>query len=409
MLDKATRYLGCSSIAALSLATAFAAEPDLAQTERALDLISKFANTMCSSPELRGKSSEVDVNAAAKAEVSKLVKKIADLKIEAGTKFQSTEYQGLLQRDLLEALKDSANCKQNIYNDLKDRVLPSRLKPDASKQKGGQTASKANGASAPSSRASSAASAVTRSRTATAPHKQTGDPKKVEASAATSSRPRLALLIANENYTHIGRLQNPASDARAIANQLEKMGFRTIIKSNLTKDETVRVFSEFRSLLSLGGIGLVYYSGHGFRHDDSNYIVPINVEPQGAEDAVKQSFNVSNYLKPLDNILGVTPDSTGDVTLFAGEDEVLDGINGDANNSPFAAALIEALRSNETDISDVARLVSRRTAELTKGKQTPFLQMNLKQRFDFSKPEYDQSIGVTKIFMFDACRTNPWK
>ena len=97
---------------------------DLDKAEKGLVMISKFANDICNKPDLKGKVITSEVQGSAKAEVSKLIKQLADLKIEGAAKFGTSEYEGLLQKDLLPALQDSTKCKEKIFNDLKDRFLP---------------------------------------------------------------------------------------------------------------------------------------------------------------------------------------------------------------------------------------------------------------------------------------------
>ena len=97
---------------------------DLEKAARALDVIENFANRICNKPEMRGKSSSIEVQGSAKAEASKLVKQLADLKIEGAAKFDTKDYEGLLQKDLLPALQESTRCKERIYNDLKGRFIP---------------------------------------------------------------------------------------------------------------------------------------------------------------------------------------------------------------------------------------------------------------------------------------------
>lgn len=114
-------YILSSALLALSTA---AQSQDLDKAEKALVMISKFANDICNKPDLKGKTSSVEVQGKAKAEVSKLVKQLADLQVEGAAKFANAEYEGLLQKDLLPALQNSTKCKEKIYNDLKDRFLP---------------------------------------------------------------------------------------------------------------------------------------------------------------------------------------------------------------------------------------------------------------------------------------------
>ena len=110
--------IGCTAI------SQNAVSQDLEKGEKALGIINRFANDICNKPDMRGKSTTIEVQGKAKVEVSKLVKQLADLKIEGASNFSKNEYEGLLQKDLLPALQDSTKCKEKVYNDLKDRFLP---------------------------------------------------------------------------------------------------------------------------------------------------------------------------------------------------------------------------------------------------------------------------------------------
>lgn len=105
---------------------------DLATTQQALTLIAEFAERLCQSPELRGATQGVDLSGKAKAELSGIINKIAKLGLEGAAKYQTNQYQGLLQKDLANALKDSTNCRLKVWEDLKDKLIPPAAKPSAS-------------------------------------------------------------------------------------------------------------------------------------------------------------------------------------------------------------------------------------------------------------------------------------
>jgi hypothetical protein len=101
-----------------------ASAQNLEQTGKALNLIADFADRMCTKVPLQGNSNSVDLSIEGKVEVSKLLKALTDLGVSAAGKYKSDEYQGVLQKDLKDALKDLSTCKQGIFKDLKDKVLP---------------------------------------------------------------------------------------------------------------------------------------------------------------------------------------------------------------------------------------------------------------------------------------------
>ena len=120
----ASLVICCQLGSLLTLGHSAAFSQELERAAKALDMIAKFANDICNRPELKGSSSTLEVEGKAKAEASKLIKQLADLQIEGAAKVGKSEYEGLVQQDLLPALQDSTRCKERVYNDLRDRFLP---------------------------------------------------------------------------------------------------------------------------------------------------------------------------------------------------------------------------------------------------------------------------------------------
>lgn len=97
---------------------------DLAAAQEALKVISEFADEFCRTPPLEGGTQGVDLSMSAKAELSEVLRKVANLGVEGAAKYQSAQYQGLLQKDLAVLLRDSSNCRLEVWRDLKDKLLP---------------------------------------------------------------------------------------------------------------------------------------------------------------------------------------------------------------------------------------------------------------------------------------------
>jgi hypothetical protein len=97
---------------------------------------------------------------AAKAELSEVLKKVAELGIEGAAKYQTVEYQGVLQKDLARALRSYTDCKIEVWRGLKDKLLPDVPAPEppslgpASPSGGSANASESGG---PSTRSDPAA------------------------------------------------------------------------------------------------------------------------------------------------------------------------------------------------------------------------------------------------------------
>ncbi len=99
------------------------------QTE-ALDIIANFADRICSSVPVEGRSSGLELSGSAKAELSKVIKNIVDVGISGAAKYQNAEWTGVLQQDLAGAMKDERTCKLQVFNALKDRFIPANAPPD---------------------------------------------------------------------------------------------------------------------------------------------------------------------------------------------------------------------------------------------------------------------------------------
>lgn len=96
-----------------------AAQNSLAEQERALNMIADFADRLCADIPLTGNG--LELTGKAKAELSGFIKKIAEIGIEGAAKYHN--YEGVLQKDLVNALKDSTTCKLEVFKELKDKIL----------------------------------------------------------------------------------------------------------------------------------------------------------------------------------------------------------------------------------------------------------------------------------------------
>lgn len=203
--------------------------------------------------------------------------------------------------------------------------------------------------------------------------------------AIASDRKDYVLLIATDKYDNWSDLVNPVSDSETIAKELkERYGFEVDMIQNPTQDEMlvkIREYSQrkFKPQDQL----MIFIAGHG-QFDDSfgeGYLVAKNsLENDKAKSSYISHSNLRSYINniPCEHILltmdvcfGGTFDpviakSRGDENFndlteteclvrklsyktrkyitSGGKEYVSDGIAG--KNSPFAAKLLEALKSN---------------------------------------------------------------
>ena len=115
---------------------------------------------------------------------------------------------------------------------------------------------------------------------------------------------RLALVIGNGNYNPsfnqlgLGALANPGNDATDVAKVLQKLGFEVILRTDATRKTMRRAMHNFSQRLEQqsGGVGLFYFSGHGFQYNNINYLLPLRADIQHSVDIDSESFRANEML-----------------------------------------------------------------------------------------------------------------
>lgn len=108
---------------------------ELDEMKKALDIISEFAEKLCKDVPITGSAENLELTGDAKAELNKILKKIADVGIKGAVKYQKSEYQGLLQKDLAQIITSERNCRLAVWNDLKMKIFNNNDDRASSNQK----------------------------------------------------------------------------------------------------------------------------------------------------------------------------------------------------------------------------------------------------------------------------------
>lgn len=136
----------------------------------------------------------------------------------------------------------------------------------------------------------------------------------VISSSSVFAAERVALVIGNNDYEHIGVLKNPIADATAVAEHLTKLGFKLIrpirensdVQSNLTLAEMQKARFALVKAANHAEIAFLYYAGHGasLGKKKEAHIIPINVpEPTLYDENLQyfqsQSLSLDSFLKDI--------------------------------------------------------------------------------------------------------------
>lgn len=238
-------------------------------------------------------------------------------------------------------------------------------------------------------------------------------PPRPPATAVASAR-RLALVIGNDGYQSVSRLQNARADARTMAELLGKAGYRVRLRLDLSERAMKDELRAFKGEVQGGDEVLFYFAGHGVQLAGANYLLPTDVrsdsEDQVRDDALplqkvlddlqerKARFALAIVDACRDNPFkgagrnigtrGLAPTSaaTGQMVMFsagAGQ-QALDRL-GDKDNSPnglFTRVLVKEMGKPGLSVDRVLRNVRTQVVDLARSvghEQVPAL--------------YDQTVG----------------
>ena len=112
----------------------------------------------------------------------------------------------------------------------------------------------------------------------------------VEAAPAFAQK-RVALVIGNNDYRNVPKLQKAVNDARTMADTLKRLGFNVMVAENLNRHQFSQTLLAFDNAVEAGGTAFVFYAGHGFEIAGQNYLLPTDVPAatEGQEELVRDA------------------------------------------------------------------------------------------------------------------------
>jgi uncharacterized caspase-like protein len=218
---------------------------------------------------------------------------------------------------------------------------------------------------------------------------------------------RVALVMGNGAYKLVPKLDNPQSDARAIAALLKSLGFDVMEGTDLTRDRMAALLLKFGQKSEGADLAIFYYAGQGVTVDAASYILPIDADIRSVadiklgaainiDDALDQTMSgakgkmvfldasrtnpfVSAQVRGVKvrDGLAEMKSTEGRLIAFAtGPGQTaLDGPKG--GHSPFTQALLENIGQPGVEIQRAMTLVRTQVAERTNNQQLPWGNSNL--------------------------------
>ena len=113
---------------------------------------------------------------------------------------------------------------------------------------------------------------------------------------------RLALVIGNDEYQNILKLQKAVNDADSMGDALEALGFEVTRALNTDLREMSRTFEGFARKIQKGDTAMLFYAGHGVEINGENYLLPVDMpdaQSGNAETVESQAMALDNILARL--------------------------------------------------------------------------------------------------------------
>ena len=231
-------------------------------------------------------------------------------------------------------------------------------------------------------------------------------------SAAALAEDRVALVIGNSAYRSVPALDNPANDAKAVAELLIAAGFEVTLVTDLAQSDMRQAIQAFAAKITEKGPGAVahvFYAGHGVQVDGENFLVPVDARIERESDVPMQAVRLSDLM----NTLSAVPSSIRIVVLDACRNNpfseirkttghglaIVDAPNGSivsystapgfeaedgaGDHSPFTAALLATAKEPGLPIEQAFKRVRLAVNQATSGRQTPWESSSLTRDFSF--------------------------
>ena len=116
------------------------------------------------------------------------------------------------------------------------------------------------------------------------------------AACAVSAAPayaekRVALVVGNNDYRNVPKLQKAVNDARTMGDTLKQLGFTVMVAENQNRQAFSQTLLAFDRAVDAGDTAFFFFAGHGFEIAGQNFLLPTDVPAatEGQEELVRDA------------------------------------------------------------------------------------------------------------------------
>jgi hypothetical protein len=222
---------------------------------------------------------------------------------------------------------------------------------------------------------------------------------------------RFALIIGNSKYTDFP-LKMPENNAKAIALELQKLGFEVTLQTNISRENFINQIEKFKATLFQNkGVGLFFYAGYGFQHCGESFLIPVDAKIQSEDDLEHEAINLKSTIRSIDsarndlNIIMIDVDPNCPYGRYfrntpAVRLEMIHAINNSViaySSSPtscgcdnyssvlYTQEFLKALQIPNINIDFFFKIIRRNVYNLSENKQLPWEDLSGEINFYFNK------------------------
>jgi hypothetical protein len=116
---------------------------------------------------------------------------------------------------------------------------------------------------------------------------------------AQSTSKRLALVIGNDEYQYVNKLQKAGNDATAMARELSSAGFEVLLHKNLNYRGMVKAVETLTDSITGGDQVVVFFAGHGVQIKTGSYLLPTDIEASSESEVEKTAYALNDLTDKL--------------------------------------------------------------------------------------------------------------
>src|ERR1700733_12247126 len=109
--------------------------------------------------------------------------------------------------------------------------------------------------------------------------------------APAHAEKRVALVVGNNDYKNVPKLQKAVNDARTMGDTLKQLGFSVMVAENQNRQAFSEPLLAFDRAVEPGDTAFFFYAGHGFEIAGQNFLLPTDVPAatEGQEELVRDA------------------------------------------------------------------------------------------------------------------------